>query len=317
MPPLAFGNASSVDDLDVAISTAEDGGLYCAILRRPARATYAVDNVHRMVEGDCGSAAHEQVAGRVAPKDCPGRCPDGMRRLHISLLIADADGFSARHAGALHQPAKPLRLPEQARSTVEQGNGSGGFGPEHAADVRLRVRTDDGAFHPVATQRIEKPFHAVKQADARGVGRGAPANIRCDEREPPPGDIQIADDLAIAAAPECLDLGCGDRPEAVTAREVVENSEELARAVSERSVEVKDDQLVLHALPAPFQNSRTAGGIRIRFRRTDRHLSLAENMPSNATGHLGRRGRRGRRRPRQSAHLDQSRGSPGGRASPA
>jgi hypothetical protein len=42
-----------------------------------------------------------------------------MCRLHISLFIADADGFGRRHASALHQPAEPLRLPKQARSTVE------------------------------------------------------------------------------------------------------------------------------------------------------------------------------------------------------
>ena len=94
---------------------------------------------------------------------------------------------------------------------------------------------------------------------------------------------QIADDLTIAAPPEHLYLGFGDRPKAVTRREIVESFHEPARAVSESSVEVKNDQPVGHAFPSPSRNSANswqqsdfafAGPIGIDLRR----LRLAEKV---------------------------------------
>jgi hypothetical protein len=51
----------------------------------------------------------------------------GMRRLDISLFIADADGFNRHYAGELHQPAKPLCLAKQARSHSRIGSASGTY----------------------------------------------------------------------------------------------------------------------------------------------------------------------------------------------
>ena len=82
---------------------------------------------------------------------------------------------------------------------------------------------------------------------------------RIDAFAPPPAAAQALSPTELLASLH-LYLGFGDRPNAMTRREIVESFHEPARAVSESSVEVKDDQPVRHAFPSPSRNGRIVGG---------------------------------------------------------